>query len=58
MDTLEKFMSAFSGVMISRLMVVAVLLVLARLIMLGRWLFGKEGSLIIFPFEVVTRSSA
>ncbi len=54
MNNLEKSMSAFSNVMISRLMIVAVLLVLALLIMLGRWLFENEDDLMIFPFEVAT----
>jgi len=57
MENLDKFMSAFSGVMISLFMIVVVLLLLALLIMLGRWLFGKEDGLIILPFEVATGES-
>ena len=42
MENLDKFMSAFSGVIISFFMIVVVLLLLALLIMLARWLFDVK----------------
>ncbi|MHC1631659.1 MAG: hypothetical protein ACXQT4_05140 [Methanotrichaceae archaeon] len=52
MATFEKFMSAYSSVMVSILIIAVVLIVLSLLWMLARWLSKKEEGIKILPFEV------
>ena len=52
MESLEKFMSAFSGVIISLLIITGAALALAFLVMFVCWLCKVEEGIMILPFEV------
>jgi len=52
MESLEEFMSASSGVMISLLIIAGSAFALAFLVMFVCWLCKDEGGIIILPFEV------
>jgi ABC-type multidrug transport system fused ATPase/permease subunit len=52
MESLEKFISASSGVMISLLIIAGAAFTIAFLVMFVCWLCKDEGGIMILPFEV------
>lgn len=58
MESLEKFMSACSGVMISLLIIAVSAPAIVFLIMFVRWLCKDEDGMTILPFEVATDEDA